>query len=204
MAEKFNERNPPKKASYVACHLIEMIDRPRAPIGHLEPLMQGEFTKYNNNDGLILAPRNTPQAFSHFTYENSDQQLVVVDVQGVEDLYTDPQIHTSDYQGFGIGNLGQKGILKFLITHQCNPVCRAIGLTPLSHDRSETALSKDMAPSGTMPKPDMSHFEGAFSDSTLLIPLPSEMESQFPPLVPLNFLSSQKSEFFFKRVANGK
>ena len=40
--------------------------------------------------------RNTPQAFSHFTYEASCQSMLVVDVQGVGDVYTDPQIHTID------------------------------------------------------------------------------------------------------------
>lgn len=35
------------------------------------------------------------KAFSHFTFEASCHQLIVVDIQGVGDLYTDPQIHTS-------------------------------------------------------------------------------------------------------------
>lgn len=39
------------------------------------------------------------QAFSHFTFERSGHQLIVVDVQGVGDLYTDPQIHTADGKG---------------------------------------------------------------------------------------------------------
>jgi hypothetical protein len=56
--------------------------------------MEGEFRKYSNNDGLTQHNRNTPQAFSHFTYEKSDHQLVIVDIQGVDDWYTDPQIHT--------------------------------------------------------------------------------------------------------------
>ncbi len=56
--------------------------------------MDGEYKKYSNNDGVTQYNRNTPQAFSHFTYEKSEHELVVVDVQGVEDWYTDPQIHT--------------------------------------------------------------------------------------------------------------
>lgn len=38
--------------------------------------------------------RATPQAFSHFTFERSGHEIMVVDIQGVGDLYTDPQIHT--------------------------------------------------------------------------------------------------------------
>lgn len=51
----------------------------------------------------------TPQAFSHFTFERSGHQLIVVDVQGVGDLYTDPQIHTERGTDFGDGNLGRQG-----------------------------------------------------------------------------------------------
>lgn len=46
------------------------------------------------------------QAFSHFTFERSGHQLIVVDIQGVGDLYTDPQIHTEKGTDFGDGNLG--------------------------------------------------------------------------------------------------
>jgi hypothetical protein len=35
------------------------------------------------------------QAFSHFTFEASCHEQIVVDIQGVGDLYTDPQIHTN-------------------------------------------------------------------------------------------------------------
>lgn len=33
---------------------------------------------------------------------------MVVDVQGVGDLYTDPQVHTADGEEFNDGNLGVK------------------------------------------------------------------------------------------------
>ena len=54
--------------------------------------------KYNSNSGFVdnTACRQTPQAFSHFTFEKSGHELIVVDIQGVGDLYTDPQIHTVD------------------------------------------------------------------------------------------------------------
>lgn len=48
--------------------------------------------------------------------------------QGVGDFYTDPQIHSYDGQGFGFGNMGRRGIDRFLATHRCNDVCRAVGL----------------------------------------------------------------------------
>ena len=49
-----------------------------------------------------------PQAFSHFTFEASHHRIMVVDVQGVGDLYTDPQVHTADGEEFNDGNLGVK------------------------------------------------------------------------------------------------
>ncbi|CAB1338228.1 unnamed protein product [Coregonus sp. 'balchen'] len=61
---------------------------------------------------LLLTPQVqwvlllTPQAFSHFSFERSAHQLIVVDIQGVGDLYTDPQIHTEKGTDFGDGNLG--------------------------------------------------------------------------------------------------
>lgn len=51
------------------------------------------------------------QAFSHFTFERSGHQLIIVDIQGVGDLYTDPQIHTESGTDFGDGNLGKTNIL---------------------------------------------------------------------------------------------
>ena len=35
--------------------------------------------------------RNTPQAFSHFSYEYTEGRLMIVDIQGVGDYYTDPR-----------------------------------------------------------------------------------------------------------------
>jgi hypothetical protein len=48
--------------------------------------------------------------------------------QGVEDTYTDPQIHTGSGKGFGRGNLGQAGITAFLTRHKCNAICEHLGL----------------------------------------------------------------------------
>ncbi|MPC14758.1 Eukaryotic elongation factor 2 kinase [Portunus trituberculatus] len=77
--------------------ILEMIDREGSPLFHLEHFIEGQYVKYNSNSGFVRseAIRMTPQAFSHFTFERSGHELIVVDIQGVGDLYTDPQIHTS-------------------------------------------------------------------------------------------------------------
>lgn len=40
--------------------------------------------------------RNTPQALSYFSWHYSRGSEMICDVQGIGDLYTDPQIHSAD------------------------------------------------------------------------------------------------------------
>ena len=68
------------------------------------------------------------QAFSHFTWEESKHKVLVCDLQGVGDLWTDPQIHSADGRGYGKGNMGMKGIHAFLQNHRCNAICTALKL----------------------------------------------------------------------------
>ena len=69
--------------------------------------------------------------------------MCVCDIQGVGDLYTDPQVHTADGQGFGQGNCGRIGINKFLGSHRCNEICQFMGLSAI---RMEQAVVPCMYP----------------------------------------------------------
>ena len=96
-AEEYNRHRPPKQIDICMMGVLEFIDRPDKPLYHVENFIEGQYVKYNSNGGFVLddeAHRQTPQAFSHFTFERSGHELIVADVQGVGDLYTDPQIHT--------------------------------------------------------------------------------------------------------------
>ena len=43
----------------------------------------------------------------------------MVDIQGVDDLYTDPQIHTAAAKrSFGRGNMGLRGMALFFASHR--------------------------------------------------------------------------------------
>ncbi|NXP40983.1 EF2K kinase, partial [Leiothrix lutea] len=107
--EEYNRHKPPKQVDIVQTCIIEMKNRPGKPLFHLEHYIEGKYIKYNSNSGFVRDDniRLTPQAFSHFTFERSGHQLIVVDIQGVGDLYTDPQIHTENGADFGDGNLGK-------------------------------------------------------------------------------------------------
>ncbi|XP_036134651.1 eukaryotic elongation factor 2 kinase isoform X7 [Molossus molossus] len=104
--EEYNRHKPPKQVDIVQMCVLELKERPGTPLFHLEHYIEGKYIKYNSNSGFVRDDmRLTPQAFSHFTFERSGHQLIVVDIQGVGDLYTDPQIHTEKGTDFGDGNL---------------------------------------------------------------------------------------------------
>ena len=128
-SDRFNATRVPKKVTFLVAYLL--VDPERHECFLLERKLAGEYVKHNNNSGFVQRGRNTPQAFSHFTYENSGREMMVVDIQGCGDCYTDPQIHTFVGGQFS-GDLGTDGILAFFKTHKCNELCRELGLTPVN------------------------------------------------------------------------
>jgi hypothetical protein len=83
-------------------------------------------------------PRSTPHAFSHFTFEATAGDRLVVDVQGVGDMYTDPQIVSASGE-YGEGDLGARGQALFFRAHACSPLCGRLGLRPFRRCAADAA-----------------------------------------------------------------
>mmetsp|Transcript_41099 Transcript_41099/g.84071 ORF Transcript_41099/g.84071 Transcript_41099/m.84071 type:complete len:454 (-) Transcript_41099:360-1721(-) len=127
-AVRFNETlRGPRNVRFVPVSVLRLRER-SGQIVSFEPFLGGKYVKHNDNDGHVDTDDFLPQAFSHFTWEASDRKLLVCDIQGVGDFYTDPQVHSADGEGFGTGNMGLGGIQKFFSTHRCNTVCRSLKL----------------------------------------------------------------------------
>lgn len=104
----------------------------------LEPYIDGEYTKYNNNQMYVKEDspdepdqfNQIAQAFSHFTFERSWGHFLVNDLQGVGHLLTDPAIQTRDPERFKLAatNFGEDGFKFFFVTHECNFFCRELEL----------------------------------------------------------------------------
>lgn len=107
-----------------------------------EPKLDGKWTKWNNNNGKVFTDdemftedlcKHVPQAFSHFTYIQSQNQKLVCDLQGVwnsEDGFTltDPVIHScSKKKSKRSTDKGVSGMNLFHESHKCSEMCRLLG-----------------------------------------------------------------------------
>ena len=143
-----------------------------APTGDVISLApQGQFTKYSDNEGneyedITLGEglrrffcgdvgageadaAGVAAAFSYFTHIDSGGTLVVCDIQGVGLVWTDPQIHTADGRGYGMGNLGREGIESFLAGHRHGATSRRLGLPRMRPSPPERAFTAAPPPPGS-------------------------------------------------------
>lgn len=130
-----------------------------------EKYVKGDFVKWNTNTGDTNmsedATRNhmhkVASAFSHFTFNESKGEVMVVDLQGFDNpsgvLFTDPQMHTRRFRGgsqdrkvdllyrrFSLGNLGRTGMIRFFLNHSCeDSPCVSWGMKNPIHDSTTWA-----------------------------------------------------------------
>jgi len=88
-------------------------------------------------NGEVPTVDDVPQCFTHWTYAASRHTRMVCDLQGFftggRFVLVDPVIH-SDGDGKGSGAFGRtdrgaKGMSDFLRSHECNALCRRLGLS---------------------------------------------------------------------------
>ncbi|KAJ7358939.1 hypothetical protein OS493_020780 [Desmophyllum pertusum] len=119
----------------IPCFILERKDaNPDDPILMMEVALTGTFEKYLVNDGSATKQGLETEhgkiclAFAHWTFEYTEEALVVTDLQGVKLRLTDVEVSTKEKGYFGIGNLGSDAIATFKDKHVCNDVCKSLGL----------------------------------------------------------------------------
>lgn len=145
-AQEFNKACALRGLSYSIAFLpvsVVLINGQGEPLC-LEPYLEGDYVKHNDNNGHDMSLDDVAASFSYFTYITSNKLLVVCDIQGVGTFYTDPQIHTFDGEGFGAGNMGAEGMQKFLRSHKHNLLCEQLGLPSLDAGRSDEEIARRM------------------------------------------------------------
>ena len=90
------------------------------------------------NSSASVSLSDYPQAFSHFSYVNSEGVMLVCDIQGTLDKtavppkfeLTDPVIHNrvGNKHKYGRTDMGEHGIKRFFSTHCCNALCKLLNL----------------------------------------------------------------------------
>ena len=107
----------------------------------VEEFIPGNFEKYSSNTVLMEQARSDEhlviiqqaECFMHFSYEMTNKELLVVDLQGVGYELCDPEIASTvlledGELNFCAGNLSQNAIENFLDNHTCNKFCEMLGL----------------------------------------------------------------------------
>lgn len=107
----------------------------------VEEFIPGSFVKYLNNtaERCVEAEDDNgskAECLSHFSFEKSDKNLMVVDIQGSGCNLYDPEIASTQLLDNGkvmfcAGNLSNTAIEKFTMDHQCNKYCKLVGLHKL-------------------------------------------------------------------------
>ena len=134
LAKEFSLRYPESPIEFVQAQLLDLGES-SFPFRFmaLEPWIPGKYEKKTSNAGQIAKDSDLAQAFSHFTWDRTEGDIMVVDIQGVENTLTDPQIHSQDTDRFGRGNLCCKGMDAFFLNHVCNHICHTLKLQAHPH-----------------------------------------------------------------------
>ncbi|CAE7652183.1 ak1 [Symbiodinium microadriaticum] len=175
---------------FVECYIYQASDGSNAPSRYFigERYLPGLFLKYNSNHGFVNpeAPdTEIAQAFSHFTFEASGGEQMVLDLQGVyvdkahrrrpHIIMTDPQVVSLE-KSFGPGDLGLESMCAFFRTHKCGATCREMRLDPDAPIRRLRRLVRERNAGAAVSEPEsVASATAPVGDAALapLEPLPS-------------------------------
>ncbi|XP_032874620.1 alpha-protein kinase 1 isoform X1 [Amblyraja radiata] len=149
--KRLYEQQVPTQIYYIPSSVLLLLeDNQIVGCVSVEPYMLGKFIKLTNNKRDVRKEYEATiygLAFGHFTYEFSNQEEIVVDLQGwiTGDgkglIYlTDPQIHSVKKHQWGL-NFADKGIEYFLNCQhkECNEICHILNLkNPVRENVEET------------------------------------------------------------------
>ena len=103
----------------------------------IEEFIPGNFVKYMNNTGIMCTTHSDDkdigqkaENLAHFSYENSQQKLMVTDIQGSGYSLYDPEVASANLTDadqevlFCAGNLSNYAIETFKANHVCRKFCK--------------------------------------------------------------------------------
>ena len=109
----------------------------------VEELVEGSFVKHINNNGHICGDTNNPvcnkaECLAHYSFERSNKEVMVVDIQGCDYLLFDPEVASKELKSneeffFCTGNLSISAINNFIESHKCNWYCELLKLPELTN-----------------------------------------------------------------------
>ena len=106
----------------------------------IEEFIEEGFTKYINNNGELSVSDSEilkkAESLAHFSYERSEKELMILDMQGSGYHLFDPEIASKtlmedDEVLFSTGNLSTTAINNFVSVHKCNVYCNLLCLQAL-------------------------------------------------------------------------
>lgn len=129
-AEEFNNVST-QKISFAQVFVVKLHERSDALVC-AEPVLQGHYIKHLNNAGKVFTSDTLAQAFTHFTWKASGRRIMICDIQGVGDVYTDPSIQCEQEETPELAekscNWGGEAVHTFFRQHRCSVHCRSHAL----------------------------------------------------------------------------
>lgn len=130
LAQKYNKEvaKIPDKLNFILPYGTELdIFEGEKGIVSVEPYLEGKYIKFYNNDGAPGQKYKSLTAYTHYTWKENEGKRVITDIQGIKEnnkfYLTDPAIQSIEGK-YGESDLGVQGLIKFLLFHKCNDICR--------------------------------------------------------------------------------